>query len=486
MNGREKRIAWIKANRVHAALGIIAILSVSIRVFLILFKPPVLTEIDAQRQTALVRDTGISATTIELARRGDLLQSDDAIYHLLGKNMAAGNGVSESRTEPFSPSRIRTPGYPFLLAIVYAVAGPEFKAVLVVQCLLGGLSCLLVFGIGNRLGGPRTGLLAAGIVALYPALIYYDTRLLRESLIGFLLTFTVWWNLRASALKPLSLVVTGVCLTWLSMCKPEMIVLSLPIYMLHVSRNDLLRSRVRTALLIVLPILMVWVPWTARNWVHFGSPSPVTLGLGSVVWFGNRWAEIGGEDRERPDQWRLRAEARGIIADANSESETKAETEFASRARNDVLTRPVWFVRMTVRKAYLFWKDANGIKKTLPALHPVLPILVNGSYYVLLALGLVGMFETCRRSHAARNVLFVILTFAGTYALLHVRNRYRVPVLPLVFVFSSVGLWSIWSRLADQLWSTPTEPNRTSSSDGGASPELERSTSKTQQIPLPQ
>ncbi|MDP6088447.1 MAG: hypothetical protein QGF68_20730, partial [Nitrospinota bacterium] len=44
-------------------------------------------------------------------------------------------------------------------------------------------------------------------------------------------------------------------------------------------------------------------------------------------------------------------------------------------------------------------------------------------------------------------LLSVILTYMMIYALLHVRNRYRVPVLPLVFVLSAGGFWFLYDLI---------------------------------------
>src|SRR5439155_19404632 len=56
------------------------------------------------------------------------------------------------------------PGYPYFLALVYAVFGPGFLAPRLVQAVLGAASAVLVACLGARCFGPRVGL-CAGIGA---------------------------------------------------------------------------------------------------------------------------------------------------------------------------------------------------------------------------------------------------------------------------------------------------------------------------------
>lgn len=78
------------------------------------------------------------------------------------------------------------PLYPYLLGAIYALAGPEVRAVVVVQALLG-LGCVaLVFGLARRLFDPEVALLAGLAAALFGPLVFYETQLLRSVLNAFL------------------------------------------------------------------------------------------------------------------------------------------------------------------------------------------------------------------------------------------------------------------------------------------------------------
>ena len=78
------------------------------------------------------------------------------------------------------------PGYPYLLALVYAVSGSAVPAVWYLQSLLS-LGCVaLVFSLTRRLYGSRAALYASCAAALYGPLMFYEPVLLRCVLISFL------------------------------------------------------------------------------------------------------------------------------------------------------------------------------------------------------------------------------------------------------------------------------------------------------------
>ncbi|MFT5369003.1 MAG: 4-amino-4-deoxy-L-arabinose transferase-like glycosyltransferase [Candidatus Latescibacterota bacterium] len=373
--------------------------------------------------------------------------ADAEAYHALAKNIYEGNGYTASNGESYTPTRYTTPTYPIFIAIIYTIFGADYHWVLFVQRILGALSVLLVFMLALRFFGEKTALCAAAIAACYPALIYYTNLMLRESLTGVfvLCIITLIWIPQYISHKK-RLVALGFLLAISSMCRPETLLLTAPIYLIlkhHPIRP--FKNHLPSVLCIALPILVVWVPWTTRNYIQFGSLSPVTTGLGSVLWFGNRWAAIGGDSHQATDRQQLKTVTATIKAES-AKTESAIDKVFFKKALNDLVQKPLWFAEMTYKKGILFWKDANGVKKTLPKIHPALPTLLNTYYYSLLILALGAVI--CYRQRKEIVALFgLIIFYMMIYALLHVRNRYRVPILPIVFILSAGGIQAIGQYL---------------------------------------
>ena len=365
---------------------------------------------------------------------------DEWNYHSMAKHFVAGNGYS---IDGETPTRLRTPGYPTYLGIFYWIFGVNPQIALYMQAVIGSFNVLFVYLIASRVFDTRTGLLAASITATYPALAYYDIRLLREGLTALLITATIALLIvpndnRSNQKRPLLL---GALLACASITRPETLLLAAPIayFMLRPLRP--LKKLWRPILLFSLPILLLWIPWTVRNYNYFGTISPVRHGLGSVLWFGSRWADIDGDNhkpRERAILQQLNKDKFGGLSDKQTDK------SYMDNALQDIKQRPDWFVSMIGKKMVLFWRDANGVKKTLPKIHPTLPYLLNTYYYSLLLLALGAVLVLYKKREWVMPLFSIVITYMMIYAILHVRNRYRVPILPIVFVLSAGGFWALY------------------------------------------
>src|SRR2546427_342326 len=93
------------------------------------------------------------------------LQTEPLRYHQWARLILDG---PVSPSPPFEQS----PGYPYLVAAVYAVFGRSVTAVATVQALLDAVSCGCIAVLGRRWFNWRVGLLAGALAAGYGPLIY--------------------------------------------------------------------------------------------------------------------------------------------------------------------------------------------------------------------------------------------------------------------------------------------------------------------------
>jgi hypothetical protein len=97
------------------------------------------------------------------------LGSDGADYDRHARSLAAGHGYPPSTVSPTGgPTALRPPGYPVFAGAVYLVAGPHPNAIRLVQALLGALAAALTGLLAARVWGPRAGLFALGVAAVFP------------------------------------------------------------------------------------------------------------------------------------------------------------------------------------------------------------------------------------------------------------------------------------------------------------------------------
>ena len=83
------------------------------------------------------------------------------------------------------------PGYPFFLGGLLALFNGSLTAVRICQCVLGAIGCVMTARIASRTLSADAFLPAGLIQAAYGPLIYLDTAILSESLLVFLLIWSL-------------------------------------------------------------------------------------------------------------------------------------------------------------------------------------------------------------------------------------------------------------------------------------------------------
>ncbi len=190
---------------------------------------------------------------------------DEQHYRRLGNNILAGNGFA---MDAGSPTSIRPPLYPAMLAATWYVAGADnLQAVRLVQIVLGLGTAGLVFLVGRRLYGEAVGRIAAAVAWLYPSLVFSNFLILTETLFTFLLVAFVflavalvqkpraWTAIACGAMLALAALARSVL--WpspLLLCPLLALLIRAPI-----------RTRLTSALLVLLAFAMVIAPWSIRN-----------------------------------------------------------------------------------------------------------------------------------------------------------------------------------------------------------------------------
>src|SRR5215218_10036470 len=111
---------------------------------------------------------------------------DPLFYHLQANFLADGKGFSEpftwKDTGRYIPTAVHPPLYSIVLASSSVLGFESFLAHKLVSALIG-VGLVVVMGLlGRAVGGPRVGLVAAAITALYPNFFVLDGTLLSEGL----------------------------------------------------------------------------------------------------------------------------------------------------------------------------------------------------------------------------------------------------------------------------------------------------------------
>jgi Dolichyl-phosphate-mannose-protein mannosyltransferase len=253
---------------------------------------------------------------------------DAAAYATIAERLSEGDGFSlgEGGTQPASNY---SPGLPLFVAGLYELSGGDHERFArLVLALIGSLAILFAYLIGRRLWSPAAGLVGAGAVAIYPALLEYQGMLMGEPLAATLLSGAVlsllwasdsgearssgrWPGVRGPRPQlartrtpaprqdpPARWLVPGLLLGGLVLVRPEYLSMSLLIaaVVLAWSRPEW-RVGAASAAALLVGMALVVAPWTIRNAVVLDRFVPVSTGGGQVLFAGSYMPSGGDPER---------------------------------------------------------------------------------------------------------------------------------------------------------------------------------------------
>ncbi|MDJ0850770.1 MAG: glycosyltransferase family 39 protein [Myxococcota bacterium] len=225
------------------------------------------------------------------------LVGDARAYHVQAQILSVGKGFTHLDG---SPAVLWMPGWPALLAGVYRVFGPEPRAGLWTNAVLGAATAALLVILGRLLFDARAGLAAGMLHAVWPGVVYYSAVLMTEVVFAFLVALAV--TLLAAGTSERSrrslawLGAAGAAVGLATWVRAEALAL-LAIAGLHL--RAVTPSRVgflgRACLVAVVAIAVV-APWTLRNYRAFERFVPTSANAGLVFWIANRTGATGEND----------------------------------------------------------------------------------------------------------------------------------------------------------------------------------------------
>lgn len=376
-------------------------------------------------------------------------------YASIAANLERGEGFTLGPNAT-QPATNYSPGLPLFVRGVYAVAGGiHERTARLVLALVGALSVLFAYLIGRRLSGPLAGLVGAGAVAIYPALLEYQGMLMSEPLAASLLSGAVLAMLWADASGTRRWFVPGLLLGALALTRPEYLAISFPIAVVIFARHgwDGWRAGLVQALVMLVGLAVVVAPWSVRNEVALGRFVPISTGGGQVLFSGSYMPSggdperVGAEVLERHPELRRELPANPrleqILAALAKQRYPKLESD-AALARmgreqlwDDVNEHPAEYAGFVAAKISRIW--LHGPRDVMR--EPAWEVL----HWLLVALGLLGLGALAwQRRWEALLLGVVLVAVTATGALLVASPRRALVTVPVVAALAGVATtWAV-------------------------------------------
>lgn len=348
-----------------------------------------------------------------------------------------GTEVLPSPDVAFSPLRLRfvfhPPLYLYFLGASLAASG----SLVAVKCLQALASALLVPAVG-LLGrgafGERAGVVAAGLAAFYPELVWFASHFWAETLFTVLL----WWGLErlvAADARGSARVAAAAGLLWgLAVLTRETVLYFVPLaamWLLWRRAGGLARAS-----LFVAASLVVVLPWTLRNYLVFDAFVPVSTAGALNLWQGNTRLS---RQEVYEEYWAVR----GRIP----------KYEHARRRALEAIgeRQPLWLLeKLRSELPELLAAHAQPIVHLERGAYGIVrrPLALAAAAFVVLPyLAVLGLFVAGLARLPPGRAPVLLLGFLLFYVLLHVAAhgypRYRLPAMPAFFLVAAHG-WVAW------------------------------------------
>ena len=416
---------------------------------------------------------------------------DQVSYDSLAARVVGGHGFTFG-TDWWPATRAGEPTahwsylYTLYLTLVYWIVGLNPLIARIIQALVVSfLHPWFTWRIGTRLFGETTGLIAAGLVAVYGYFVYYAGALMTESFYIVSILWSLDMALRVSAKSFERRRVSGKDWFLLGLALGTTVLLRqvflffVPILLGWVffayrwgERRSL--GYYRGVLTVGVVLILMIAPWSLRNYKAFGQFVLLNTNAGFAFFWGNH--PIHGKSfipilrDEDPSYGSL------IPAHLRELDEASMDKALLKEGVGFVLQDPLRYAILSLsrfKEFFKFWPSsesglASNIVRVL-SFGMLSPFMLLGVIIVLYSI--VGRREWWKldRTNVLVHGHVLLLLFISYYTVMHLLSwtlvRYRLPVDAVLVLFGGVGIvWLANQLLPLSVWS-PRSLLRTSPPD---------------------
>ncbi|KKS26433.1 MAG: hypothetical protein UU87_C0002G0112 [Parcubacteria group bacterium GW2011_GWA2_42_11] len=371
-------------------------------------------------------------------------QVDASAYDVMAQNIANGFGYREGPlngdlSRDLGMSRVG-PLYQYFLAGIYKVFGHNLALVWIVQALMHAatagilyLTALLVFAASPA--KRKIALWAAGILAFYPDLIENAAMLLTETFYLFLVSLMIYFFFRCFYQKNIWLPLTLGLFSGLACLARPPVVFFLPIVIFYF----VAKKQWRPLVLFFIALILVFTPWTIRNYSVFGEFMPFSAAGNFNFWIGNFHGANGEQEPQKIHYEYM--QTHNLV-----ELQAESMNQFKSFLRE----HPLEFIKLTLLRANKYFSILRpmGFWFYQQGWGQFLFLLFSGLASILLFVaGFGGMIKSIK---IKKETIYYLAAFAIATPLIIfitvVETRYRFQIYPFLAIFAGFFIVELWQK----------------------------------------
>lgn len=358
----------------------------------------------------------------------------------LAESLRTGHGLSSPFGGSTGPSAFLSPGYPAIIAAVFAIFGAYSSAaevaILLLQILFGVATVVVAMLLSRRMFSVSTANTAGLICALCPPALFLPT---------------LFWETSLSILLATSLVALAVLCAedsstkyWLGMSLGSAVALAVNPSLLTIVVCGfgwaIYRARTKSPVAAgaaAILCLALSAPWAVRNFNQLHAFIPLRSNLGYELWQGNRADSDGFFLAElHPNVNAAEFRRYELLGEVGYMHEKLAMAE------DRIAGNRVWFARLTAKRIFYFW---TGIARETSS-------LVVAYLSLTTVFGFIGWIRLSRSDRSLALYLFVTgMLFPIPYYFTHPDYRFRLVIDPVLVALTA---YAVTPRKADAMEET--------------------------------
>jgi 4-amino-4-deoxy-L-arabinose transferase-like glycosyltransferase len=364
---------------------------------------------------------------------------DAEFYHRVANALANGDGFV-SPEHPGEPTALYPPLHPLTLSLPSLLGLTSWTAHRLAGALVGSLAVAMIGLLGRRVGGERTGLVAAGLAAAYPVLIRIDGAILSEPLYGVLVTAVLLTAYRLLD-RPGAVVAAGLgALIGLAALARAEALLLLPLLVLPMGWRAGGRRLLHIGLACVA-LLLVLAPWSVRNAAEFDRLVLVSNNSGTALAGANCPEAYAGRDLGGWQFFCLRPRRRG---ENEAEHAARLRERALDYARDHAGRLPVVVPVRALRTWSLYQPFSRAAESE--GGHVTLYRIGVIAFFALALAAIAGAVLLRRRGQTLMILLAPLVLVTLSSMLVNGLPRYRFAAEPALLVLAAVALVHVAER----------------------------------------
>lgn len=369
-------------------------------------------------------------------------------HTFLKQAQALASGLFWEGDEPYW----QPPLYIYLLTLVcWLLPASYFVGIRLVHMGLGVLSCLLVYALARHAFGEQVGRIAGIMAALCGSLLYFEGELLAVPLEVFLNLLLLYGLLLAWRCDHGRYwVLTGLLAGLAALTRPNILlfIAAFCAWTLWHRRT----SAYRSLFFFIVPIALVILPVTYRNWTIESDLVFISSNAGVNFYIGNN------ADYERTVSLRPGVQWEAMIAEAENSGHKTAAAQsafFLGKSLSYITTQPLDYLGLLGKKVFHFWSGPETKRNQdiyYARQHSRILSLLLWDWHVSIPFGLIGPLSLLGLGLSTRGKWTPPIALLRLYAFVYMASvvlffpaaRYRMPVVPVLIAFAAFATFQFY------------------------------------------